>query len=216
MRDDLAVWRRVRQDVPWPESDIPPADAAELRDGVAEFVATVVRDRDAERAGRLAAALRRSRADAARGVPLSFALMETWQRDVLALPTVPFRDGPAFAKGGRERYGLDAGTRGAFDACLAEATRPGASPAARAVRSYLDVAFFPPFHDGNGRAAMLTLDFVLARERIRIDAVGPLFLIPHQAGDAGGAAAFVRLLDALLTAPGRRRLRPAITPYRRT
>ncbi|MET7297951.1 Fic family protein [Embleya sp. NPDC005575] len=207
MHDDLALWRCVRQETPWPESTEPPPRGAEIRDGVTDFIATVVRDRDPERASRLGTALNRSRTDAARGAPLSFALMEAWQRDVLALPTVPFRDGPAFAKGGRERYALNTDTRTAFDTCLVEATQPGIALSARAVRAYLDVVFFHPFPDGNGRAAMLALDFVLTRDQVRIDAVGPLFQLPRQAGDADGALAFVRLLTALLTAPYRRRPR---------
>lgn len=38
-----------------------------------------------------------------------------------------------------------------FDACLAES---GVSDVPLTARLYLDVCFFHPFHDGNGRAAL--------------------------------------------------------------
>ncbi|WP_324610562.1 MULTISPECIES: Fic family protein [unclassified Streptomyces] len=42
---------------------------------------------------------------------------------------------------------------------------------ARAARAYLDICFFHPFDDGNARAALLTLLFVLARESVALDSV---------------------------------------------
>ncbi|WSD11282.1 Fic family protein [Streptomyces hirsutus] len=44
----------------------------------------------------------------------------------------------------------------------------------RAARTYLDILFFHPFEDGNARAAMSALAFVLAREGVLLDQVHPL------------------------------------------
>ncbi|MFF0305236.1 Fic family protein [Streptomyces sp. NPDC004562] len=48
---------------------------------------------------------------------------------------------------------------------------PALPRTARAARAYLDVCCFHPFDDGNARAALLTLPFVLAREGVTLDSV---------------------------------------------
>ncbi|MFF4367042.1 Fic family protein [Streptomyces sp. NPDC001594] len=112
---------------------------------------------------------------------------------------------PAFAKHGRERYGIAPGTPARFDACLAESTRgAGEAPLplpARAVRAYLDVCFFHPFDDGNARCAFLALVFVLAREGAALDSVGFLRRLTCRADapeDAEHLAAYLarRLADS--------------------
>ncbi len=110
---------------------------------------------------------------------------------------------PAFAKKGRERYGLGAETPLLFDACLAESGASDVPLAARAARLYLDVCFFHPFHDGNGRAALLALGFVLARENVFLEEVGPI-QIRRYADDAVGAASLARVIHTLAMATGRR------------
>ncbi|GII33865.1 hypothetical protein Pmi06nite_73070 [Planotetraspora mira] len=134
----------------------------------------VVRRRDSERAERLLSALALVYADAAQEPPLTFGLVAGWQRLVLGVSTAPFRDGDAYAKGGRERYGLSPHTQTDFARYLLESADRRVPLPARAARAYLDVSFFHPFADGNARAALLTLAFVLRRERVMLDQVGPL------------------------------------------
>ncbi|MBR7834877.1 Fic family protein [Actinospica durhamensis] len=104
--------------------------------------------------------------------------------------------GDAYAKAGCERYGLTAHTRGEFAACLREAGGRDVPLAARAARAYLDVAFFHPFADGNARAALLTLVYVLAREGVLLAEVGPLQTTRY-ADDPMGAADLATLIGVL-------------------
>lgn len=103
-----------------------------------------MRWRDPIRAERLLAAHTLAREDAARHTPLDFALLAGWQREVLAATGAPFRVSDAYAKAGRERYGLTPHTQANFDSCLRETTDPDIPLAARAARAYLDVAFSTP------------------------------------------------------------------------
>jgi fido (protein-threonine AMPylation protein) len=107
---------------------------------------------------------------------------------------------PAFAKGGRERYGLAPDTRARFERCLSESAQPDLPLPSRAARTYLDILFFHPFEDGNARAAMLALAFVLAREGVLLDRVRPL----QTTRWAEGAADLAVLLGILITAAERR------------
>jgi hypothetical protein len=74
----------------------------------------------------------------------------------------------------------------------------------RACRAYLDVCFFHPFIDGNGRAARLAFDFVLSRTRCRFDMVTPLFCVLRPAGDVESHLSFVRLACTIAIASARR------------
>ncbi|MER8055913.1 MULTISPECIES: Fic family protein [unclassified Streptomyces] len=149
------------------------------------------------------AAWQRARTDATAGAVLGFPLLQEWQKLVLGLPDVPFRTLPAFAKGGRERYGLSTDTPLVFDACLAESGDPDVPLAARAARLCLDVCFFHPFHDGNGRAALLALGFVLARGDVLLDEAGPI-QIRRYADDPAGAVSLARIIHTLASATERR------------
>ncbi|MYY80904.1 hypothetical protein GT044_06415 [Streptomyces sp. SID335] len=122
--------------------------------------------------------------------------MAGWQRQVLAAAQAPFRVGDAYAKAGRERYGLTSRTQADFDSCLRETTDPDIPLSARAARAYLDVAFFHPFDDGNARAALLALVHVLAREDIVLPEVGPLQTTRY-ADDPAGAADLATLIGVL-------------------
>ncbi len=185
--DHLRRWLALRESVPWQEAPGGGADGPVIpcRDGAAEDIRAFDGAVDPARAAGLLAALELLRADAARGVPLDFELLRRWQQHVLDTPQVPpFRSSPAFAKGGRERYGIGPDTRARFDACLAESATNGgrALPlTARAARAYLDVCFFHPFDDGNARCAFLALVFVLAREGIALEDVGLLRRVTFQA-----------------------------------
>ncbi|GJF34992.1 hypothetical protein KNE206_76920 [Kitasatospora sp. NE20-6] len=142
---------------------------------------------DPARAEGMLTALELVRADAARGASLDFELLREWQQHVLgAQQPPPFRTMPAFAKEGRERYGISPDTPARLDACLAESAIGTDDPlplTARAARAHLDVCFFHPFDDGNARAAFLTLVFVLAREGITLDDVLLLRRVSFQADD---------------------------------
>ncbi|WP_329371662.1 Fic family protein [Streptomyces sp. NBC_00669] len=178
--DHLERWLAVRATVPW---DQDPGGGGEgpvapPRDGAAEDVRAFDGALDPARAEGLLIALELVRADAARGAVLDFALLRGWHRHVLGTPAgsppPAFRTLPAFAKEGRERYGIGPDTRARFDACLAESARGDGqdlAPAARAARAYLDVCFFHPFDDGNARCAFLVLVFVLAREGVTLGSV---------------------------------------------
>lgn len=198
--DSLSTWLRVRRETDWHQAPAlrirPGSDGLPGSDGFRAWCEGPVRRRDPVRAERLLAAHALARADAARRAPLDFALLAGWQREVLGEAQVPFRTVDAYAKGGRERYGLTSRTRADFASCLSEATTGELPPAARAARVYLDVAFFHPFADGNARAALLTLVHVLAREDIVLPEVGPLRTIRY-ADDPAGAADLATLIGVL-------------------
>lgn len=217
--DHLRLWLTTRDTVPWkdtrpaahtpttparkPPPHDPPAHAA--RDGAADDVRAFDAARSPERAAGMLTALEHARSDAAAGAHLDFALVASWQRSVLDTSAVGFRRGPAFAKGGRERYGTGADLPGLFDACLAETADPSPALSARAARAYLDVCFFHPFSDGNARAAFLALVFVLAREGVALERVGPLRRLPRHADHPEGALALADLVSALTRPTGHAR-----------
>ena len=154
--------------------------------------------------GRLRGALRQAAIEAAAKEPLGFGLLARWQAEVLGVPAVGFRTGTAYAKGGRERYGLEADTRQRFEVCLAEATDPLVPLPSRAARVYLDVAFVHPFPNGNARAGLLCLYYVLRRDRVLIDLAAPALTTVRRADDMPGALDLVRLIHVLIAATGRR------------
>ncbi|MFC7863897.1 Fic family protein [Streptomyces murinus] len=206
VRDDLRTWLRVRQEVDWGDVREVTGPIRGRRDGI--LAAAALRDKPGEttRGEGLRAAWQRARTDATAKEALGFRLLQEWQKLVLGLPEVPFRTLPAFAKEGRERYGLSAETPSLFDACLAASVTPELPLTARAARLYLDVCFFHPFHDGNGRAALLALGFVLAQEDILLDEVGPI-QIRRYADDPVGALSLARIVHTLAVAAERRNRR---------
>ncbi|MFI5685340.1 Fic family protein [Streptomyces sp. NPDC051636] len=207
--DALLTWCRIRRQVDWSSAvrGEPAAPVQPYVDGLTAWYDGPVRRRGPERAGRLLAALDRARCDAARGEPLGPDLLAAWQRLVLGVPEAPpLRDGDAFAKGGRERYGLTPHTWQDFAACLRQSADPAVPLAARAARAYLDVAFFHPFADGNARLALLALAHVLDLEGVRLDEVGPLQTTRY-ADDPEGALDLAVLVAVLIRATRRRGIR---------
>lgn len=197
---DRVAWADVRYGLRWPSGSV-----RARRDGLAHRITTVEHARDATRAERLLSAYGQMRRDAAADKILDFRMLASWQCTVLGVADAPFRDGPAFAKDGRERYGLSSDTPGQFADCLLAASRDRELPvAARAARLYLDVSFFHPFADGNARSALLALVFVLVREDIVLDEVGPLAQVQRPADDAEGAAGLANLVVALIEGTQRR------------
>ena len=201
MSDDaLASWCLVRQQVDWSsaaEVDLTPVRPAV--DGLATWFDGPVRLRNANRADRLLAAMTASRAAAARGEPLTMTLLADWQKLVLGADEVHLRRSDAYAKGGRERYGLTPRTWQDFAAYLRQSADPSLPLPARAARVYLDVAFFHPYPDGNARLALLVLAHVLDREGVRLDEVGPLQTTRY-ADDRDGALDLAALITVLIRA----------------
>ncbi|GHI90471.1 Fic family protein [Streptomyces xanthophaeus] len=196
--DALAAWCHVRTQIDWASAvGETPAPVGAAVDGLAVWCDERGDYSNPARGGRLLAALAQVRADASRKRPLTSVLLAEWQQLVLGLPEVPFRQGDAFAKGGRERYALTPHTQWAFESCLRESADPRVPLASRAARAYLDVAFFHPFPDGNARLAMLTLAYVLEMEEVRLDQVGPLQTTRY-ADDAAGAADLAALVSVLI------------------
>lgn len=165
-------------------------------DGHRAFIDARDRARSLERSQRMHDALTRIREAA--GEPLTWALLRDAQRRVLSDDDVDFRRGDAFAKGGRERYGLSATTRADFERHLAAANDRSIGPLARAARVYLDVCFFHPFPDGNARAARLALDHVLTSEGLALHLAEPLFQFPYYADDLFVIGRIEHLLDHIV------------------
>lgn len=117
------------------------------------------------------------------------------------------RQAPAYAKNGRERYGLHSDTERRFASCLAETVDRETPVTARAARAYLDVAFFHPYDDGNARLGGLVLHFVLLREGVELDDVAPILTMVRRADDGRGAADLARLVHGVAAATHRRWLR---------
>ncbi|MGW4946223.1 Fic family protein [Actinoplanes sp. NPDC004185] len=194
--DDLTAWQAVRARVDWAAVTRPvPGPVRGDRDGIAEHVARRPADSTA-----LSAALEEARRDAADGGPLTFSRLERWQRTVLGVPHTPFRTRPASAKGGRESYYWRDDLPEVFERCLLEATDDTVPLPSRAARVYLDMALFHPFADGNARAAMLALAFVLARDGVLIDRAAPLLMTVRRAHDMLAAAGLAGLIEMLIDA----------------
>jgi len=170
---------------------------AALRDEqVARLVEEVDRARDPLRAKRLMEALVLARSDADAGGAPTLERTRRWQGLVLGAPT-GFRTRPALAHAGAVRYGLERDTEALFAASMEQASDPLVPAISRAARAHLDVCYFHPFADGNGRAARLALDFVLTQAGLGLHAAGPVFLVARRAGDPGGAFGFMHIIDYL-------------------
>lgn len=200
MPDHLRAWLHVRETVPWERTRDPGTESpfTPVRDGAVHDIRSFDHARSQARAADLLAALGQARADAGRGSALTGDLLTGWQRLVLASPAVDFRSGAAFAKAGRERYGIAPDIRRRFDVCLAQSDEAELSLASRAARAYLDVCFFHPFDDGNGRSAFLTLTFLLARSGVALDQVGPVRRLSRRADRPDDALALANLVSALI------------------
>ncbi|MFI9237111.1 Fic family protein [Streptomyces sp. NPDC053079] len=168
------------------------------RDGSADHAAASGPTRGEDRARRLGAAWQEAYADARAGRTLDFERLAAWQSTVLGVPRAAFRTGTAYAKRGRERYGLHADTPQRFASCLAQSCEPTVPLPARAARLYLDVCFFHPFDDGNARAALLALGHLLATEDVALAWIAPL-MVARYADDPEGAEELAHVVHLLIT-----------------
>ncbi|WP_433796147.1 Fic family protein [Actinoplanes sp. CA-252034] len=197
--DHLAIWQRVRDQVPW--HDVVPHPVTPVwavHDGYVDF---------ARRRPGLPDAYDDVRARAGAGATLTPDLLARWNGLTRGIPAPGFRRGTAYAKNGRERYALRADTEHGFAACVAQAADRRIPVTARAARVYLDVAFFHPFDDGNARLAGLALQFVLQREQVYLDEPVPILTAVRRADDADGAAGLARLVHGIAGATHRRWMR---------
>jgi hypothetical protein len=195
--DALADWRTTRRYLRWIPASAP-LRRREPRDGHLAFIEAHDRRRDPRRAERMKEALAVARASATRGDSLTGARLQTWQRIVLGSGDAAFRSSDAFAKRGGERYGMPPEGWSAFEACLEQADEDEPHVVARAVRAYLDVCFFHPFADGNGRAGRLACDFVLTRAGLALHSAEPVFLLSRLANDWAGAYAMQAVVESLV------------------
>ncbi|MEU9023377.1 Fic family protein [Actinomadura sp. NPDC048394] len=203
--DHLERWLAVRGSVSWQDASDGNGDepVAPCRDGAAADIRAFDGAIDPVRAEGLLKALELVRTDATRGASLTFERLQSWQQHVLNTPQPPpFRNSPAFAKQGRERYGIGPDTRARLDLCLAESAHDSERPlplTARAARAYLDICFFHPFDDGNARAAFLALIFILAREGVALNDVSLLRRISFQADNPQDPLILTRYINIHLS-----------------
>ncbi|SNR28527.1 Fic/DOC family protein [Actinomadura mexicana] len=208
--DHLERWLAARGAVPWQDASDGGGDdpVTPSHDGAVEDILAFDGAIEPARAEGMLAALELVRTDATRGAPLTFERLQGWQQHVLGTSRPPpFRSSPAFAKGGRERYGIGPDTRSRLDACLAESAHDSERPlslTARAARAYLDICFFHPFDDGNARAAFLALIFILAREGVALDDVSLLRRVSFQADDPREPLILTRSINISLSLTRRR------------
>lgn len=148
---------------------------------------------------RLGEALPACLAAAAKGQVLDLPRLVDLQR--LVLPGAALRTGPAFAKGGRERYGWAPETLPLLDARLRAAH--SRNPLLAALTAYLDLQFFHPFDDGNARAGRLAFHFHAARGGLSFRTTAPLFTLPIPAGSERAYRTLLRMAGALALTGGR-------------
>ena len=214
MPDQLTTWRQVREQVPWRDVVAhlqTPVPA--VRDG---FTAHAAIGADRRRQRLLLAAYADARRAATTGAGLTPDLTARWNGMLRGIPAPGFRRGPAYAKNGRDQYGLHTDTQQQYAACLSEAVDQTIPVVARAARAYLDTAFFHPYDDGNARLGGLVLHYVLLGAGVELDEVRLILTTVRRADDPRGAADFARLVYGTAAATNRRWLRSAIPDRQQT
>jgi hypothetical protein len=149
------------------------------------------------RRARFMAALARVRELADTGGSANWDALREVQAVVLGRE-VEFRSGPAFAHGGRERYGHWPDLEAMFTRKLEVDDADACHPVAKAARLYLDLIYVHPFEDGNARAARLWLEFMLRRARVPTPALGPLIKWPKRPQSVARYVAFQQLVARAL------------------
>ena len=179
--DALAAWCHVRNQIDWAFAvGETPAPVEAAVDGIGIWCRVGDRYSNAAQGDRLSAALAQSRADASRKRTLTCALLAEWQRLVLGMPEVPFRQGDAFAKGGRERYALTPHTQRAFEHCLGESADPRAGGSSAGQVGPLQTTRYAD--DASGAADLAALVSVLIRSTHRraTEPVTECEAVPHR------------------------------------
>lgn len=200
--DALDVWWRSRRETAWAAAGALRPKAAVSTDALLEHVVRHDAAIDEGRGARMFDALARMREQALTRAPLTVEMLRDWQRLVLGPDgDVSLRKHHAWAKEGRERYGVDRLAQRLEDA-LADTADESLDPVATAARVHLDLCFLHPFVDGNARAARLALDFVLTRAGLTLcDPEGAVFRLPLPATDPRVGARLQSLLSGLVRRP---------------
>jgi hypothetical protein len=192
MEATLAInWVEPTPDLVQRISTIKPV--SHLQDAHLKYIEQFDIKRSVQQANNFQNALFLARNDARTLNQLSFSTIQNWQGIVLGKSIAPFRNGPAFAKGGLEVYGFRANTEIIFSNKIHLDFEDSAHPICKAIRSYLDICFFHPFEDGNSRAARLIFDFYTTRGGLIMKDVRPLFSLPRVAGRVDDYLDFLRL-----------------------
>ena len=168
------------------------------RDGHLAFIKRYDAHRSEQRASRMEEAVAWIRSLAANDVPLTLQELLDTQQVVLG-GTAALRETVAWAKAGTVRHGLISDEE--MDRWLSDASGRDIWPI-RAARVYLDVLFAHPFVDGNGRAARLALDYVLAREGMLLCTADPVYLIARNARDKYGPPSLANAIRSLAVPGG--------------
>lgn len=164
-------------------------------DAVALHISTVDATRSRHRATRMHQAWDLLREKAQSGAVLEWELLRSAQSIVLG-HEANFRQGTAFAKGGAEEYFFSPRLENMFIERLPLANEVRRPPVTAAVVLYLDVCFFHPFEDGNGRLGRLALAFVALRAGLQV--VSFDFVRPISAGDLADYRNFARQVSRCL------------------
>lgn len=190
--DVLARWIAAREKAFTDASALPSRRAPVLRDGHLAYVDVHDAARDTDRATQMREAIAAARTSATSSEPLTLERLAAWTSLALGRPAT-LRTTDAYAKRGRERYGMRSKLGAEVEAALAQASGRDAV-LVRAARVYLDVCAFHPFDDGNARAARLALDHVLTSSGLALHVAEPVFLLARPTAAPNGAWWLVHLL----------------------
>lgn len=190
--DVLAQWITAREKAFTRASPLPSRRAPVVRDGHLAYVDTHDAARDVARATQMSEAIAAARTSAMSGEPLTLERLAAWTSLSLGRPAT-LRTTDAYAKRGRERYGMRSKLDTEVEAALAQASGRDAV-LVRAARVYLDVCAFHPFDDGNARAARLALDHVLTASGLALHVAEPVFLLARPSAAPHGGRWLVYLL----------------------
>lgn len=188
--DSLERWLTVRE-TPKQQFQHFPSSYPPLRcDGHATYIRGVESDH------RMLDALKVCRQWANSTDPLTTAVLKEWQSVVLGRRDVTLRTTDAFAKRGRERYGIEHLPK--LERFLAETNDENIAPPWIGAMAYLDICFFHPFEDGNARLARLALDALLFRAGFSLNYVEPVFVVARAADDFRGGTTLSLVVSDLM------------------
>ncbi len=115
-------------------------------------------------------------------LPVNFEVMRAVQKQLLGASRIDFRQTIAQTSIRRERYGYFDELESIFRRKLVADLEDEVHPLLQAARLYLDIIFFHPFEDGNARAALFWLAFLLNRNQIGYPRFKGVALFPFQPG----------------------------------
>jgi len=173
--DAIKHWRQTRESVitdlypiretgtTLPQRDILPTnESMSIPDPHHSFISEHIEE---EKRPGLLCALAYARDQLGRG--LDFQLLKELSDRIHSTPegTAHFRGSRAYGKECREFYESDGHVFRNFNYLLAQEDDDFT---VKAAKTYLDICFFHPFEDGNGRLAEVVLDFMIRKSKYRI------------------------------------------------